>query len=58
VKTKTEDYIREACLVAGFLMLAWGLRLIYEPAAWIACGALLIWLGLPPGPPKSPRGER
>jgi hypothetical protein len=48
----TDDHIREACLLAGFFALARGLWLIYPPAAWIACGLILIWLGIPPRPPK------
>ncbi len=44
----TEDTLREACLLAGFLMVGRGLWLIYQPAAWIGCGAMLLWLGLPP----------
>lgn len=43
-----EEYIREACLVAGFFMLVRGIWLIYPPAAWIVGGLILIWFGTPP----------
>ena len=44
----TEDDVREVCLTAGFFMVGTGLWLIYPPAALIVCGAMLLWLGLPP----------
>lgn len=42
------ETVREACLVAGFLLMGYGLWLVFPPAAFIICGALLIWVGLPP----------
>ncbi len=48
MKSKTEDRIRETCLVAGFLMFSAGLWLIYPPAMLIISGAILMWVGLPP----------
>lgn len=50
-----EDHVREACLVAGFLMLVRGVWLIYPPAVWIIGGLILIWLGIPPQMPKGGR---
>jgi hypothetical protein len=44
----SDDAIRELILVAGFFMLGYGLWRIYQPAAYIVCGTLLLWLGLPP----------
>lgn len=44
----SEDTVREAALVVGFLMAARGLWLVYPPAMWLVCGAMLLWLGLPP----------
>lgn len=41
------EYIRDACLLAGFLMIARGLWLIYQPAMWIVCGAMVLWVGIP-----------
>jgi hypothetical protein len=49
-----EEHIREACLVAGLLILVRGVWLIYPPAAWIVGGLILIWLSIPP----RSRGER
>jgi hypothetical protein len=48
----TDDHIREACLLVGFCSLIYGIWLIYQPAAWIVGGLILIWLGMPPRPPK------
>lgn len=44
----SEDAIREIILIAGFFLFGFGLWLIYQPAAFIVCGALLMWVGLPP----------
>lgn len=33
-------------VLTGFAMLNYGLRMIYEPASWVLCGALLIAAGL------------
>lgn len=43
-----DSFFAETCLMVGFLMLGYGIYLIYHPAAFIVCGALLMWLGLPP----------
>ncbi|GEA17509.1 hypothetical protein [Moorella sp. E306M] len=48
----TDDHIREACLLAGFCLLTYGIWQIYQPAAWIVGGLILVWLGMPPKPPK------
>lgn len=45
---KIETTVRETCLVAGFLMFARGLWLIYPPVMWLVCGLALVWCGLPP----------
>lgn len=42
------EYVRDACLLAGFFMIGYGLWLIYHPVALIVCGAMLLWVGLPP----------
>lgn len=44
-----DDWIREACLLAGFGVLVWGIHLIYHPAAWIIGGILLLYAGWPAG---------
>lgn len=44
----TEEFLREICLLAGGGALVVGIWQIYRPAAWIAAGLMLIWLGLPP----------
>lgn len=49
MKLPSIDALREAVLVAGFLMLGRGLWLVYPPAMWLVCGSLLMWLGLPRG---------
>lgn len=41
------EYVRDACLLAGFLMVARGLWLIYHPAMWVICGAMVLWVGIP-----------
>jgi hypothetical protein len=41
------EFIKETCLVAGFLMLLRGLWLIWPPAMWIIGGVCLMWFGLP-----------
>lgn len=48
------DSAREACLVAGFFMIARGLWLIYPPAMWLVCGAMLMYPALPKRPPRPP----
>ncbi len=54
----TIENLREVCLVAGFLLLGYGLWLIYQPACYMVCGILLLWLGLPPRrkPPGAAQG--
>lgn len=47
-KFSIDTFIRETCLVAGFLLLGYGIWLVYPPAAFVICGGLLLWLGLPP----------
>jgi uncharacterized membrane protein len=46
-REKTSDFISELAILAGFLMLGYGLYLIYPPAMFIICGACLIWFGFP-----------
>ncbi|WP_176716847.1 hypothetical protein [Paenibacillus polymyxa] len=43
----TLDHIRELLLICGFFMAARGLWMIYPPAMFIICGAILVWIGLP-----------
>lgn len=45
------EALRETCLMAGFLMLARGLWLLFPPVMWITCGVILIYIGLPPRNP-------
>ena len=40
--------VRELILVAGFLLLGYGIWIVYQPASYTVCGALLMWVGLPP----------
>lgn len=42
------EYVRDACLLAGFFMIGYGLWLIYPPSALIICGAMVLWVGIPP----------
>lgn len=37
--------IRDAVTFGGLGMVGYGISLIYPPAAWIVCGAVLFWLG-------------
>ena len=46
-REKTSDFISELAILAGFLMLGYGLYLIYPPAMFIICGACLMWFGFP-----------
>ena len=39
--------LKDACIVAGFLMLGYGLYAIYPPAMYLVMGITLIWLGWP-----------
>jgi hypothetical protein len=42
------DALREACLLAGFVVFVRGAWLVWPPAAWLIAGLILIWLGIPP----------
>jgi hypothetical protein len=37
--------LRDVLAFGGLAMLCYGLHLIYPPAAWVAGGAALFWLG-------------
>lgn len=37
--------LRDAIAFGGLGMVGFGLHLIYPPAAYIVCGAVLFWLG-------------
>ena len=43
------DFIREAIMVIGFAAFVFGVWQIYEPAAWVMGGALLMYVGAPRG---------
>lgn len=47
-KINIESFVRESCLLVGFLLLGYGVWLIYQPASFVICGSLLMWIGLPP----------
>ena len=51
-REKISDFISELAIVAGFLMLGYGIYLIYPPAMFIICGACLMWFGFPKGRAK------
>jgi hypothetical protein len=44
---KIQDFVQEAALIGGFLMLLRGLYLIFPPIMWIIGGILLILIGFP-----------
>jgi len=37
--------LRDVIAFGGLGMVAYGVHLIYQPAAFIVCGAVLFWLG-------------
>lgn len=41
---------RELVFLAGLLLIAGGLALVYLPAALIVPGTILTWLAIPPAP--------
>ena len=45
IRLPSPDTIQELALVAGFLMLFYGLHSIYPPLAWVVCGGLLMLFG-------------
>jgi len=44
---KVYDWISEASMFAGFLMVGYGLWLIYKPLMFIVCGIALFLFGFP-----------
>jgi hypothetical protein len=47
-KRKIEEWITDAALIGGFLMLFYGLYLWWAPAAFIVCGlGLILLFGIP-----------
>lgn len=38
--------LRDAFCFSGLAMVGYGLAQVYEPSAWIVCGAALFWLGV------------
>lgn len=49
--------IDEALLLLGLLLLAYGLWLFWQPAAFLVPGGILIWLVLPSRAPFISRSE-
>jgi uncharacterized membrane-anchored protein YitT (DUF2179 family) len=43
----TESTIKELALIIGFFLLAYGLWLLFKPAAFISAGLMLLWFGFP-----------
>jgi hypothetical protein len=39
---------RELIFAAGMLLLAYGLSLVFWPAAFVVPGSILVWLAIPP----------
>ncbi len=44
------EVFQELCLVAGFFIFGYGIWLVYQPAAFIVCGFMLMLLGFPARP--------
>ena len=38
--------LRDALVFGGIAAAAYGISMIYPPAAWIFCGLALFWLGI------------
>ena len=45
--SKVIEVIREVFIVAGFVMVGYGLYQIYPPAMFVVCGAALFLMGIP-----------
>lgn len=43
---------KEVCLLSGLALLSWGCALIWSPAGFVVPGSILVWMALPPRPPK------
>ncbi len=43
---RLRDWIRDGVAVTGLLLMAWGLGMVYLPAAFIVPGALLFGLAI------------
>ncbi|ADU30988.1 hypothetical protein [Evansella cellulosilytica] len=54
---KYKDIIQDALLIIGFLLLCYGLWLIYPPIMFIIGGILLLKAGLPPVERKKGGGD-
>ena len=38
--------LRDLLVFGGLAAIGYGVNMIYPPAAWIVCGAVLFWLGV------------
>lgn len=38
--------LRDVFVFGGLVAIGYGINMIYPPAAWIVCGAVLFWLGV------------
>jgi hypothetical protein len=46
-KSKIGSFLKDLFLVLGFASIAYGLYIIWLPAALVICGAMLIFAGIP-----------
>ena len=42
-----ESNFKEAALIVGFFLFAYGIWLIFKPLSFILAGLILLWLGFP-----------
>lgn len=38
--------LRDIFWISGLASATYGISMVYEPAAWIVCGAVVFWMGL------------
>jgi hypothetical protein len=43
----SESNLKEAALIVGFFLFAYGIWLIFKPLSFITAGLVLLWFGYP-----------
>lgn len=43
----SESSLKEAALIVGFFLFAYGIWLIFKPLSFIMAGLILLWVGFP-----------
>lgn len=46
IRPAVGDLVNDSLVLSGAGMVVWGIWQIYQPAAWIVGGAVLLWYGL------------